>query len=274
MSQSIFITGCSSGIGKAAAIYFAQQGWQVAATMRSPEKETELQQHKRIHLFQLDVTDEASIEAAREAALKQLGTIDVVVNNAGYGTAGPFEAATQAQIKRQFDTNLFGLFDVTRAFIPHFREQKSGVFINISSIGGLVTFPTFSLYHASKWAVEGFSESLAFELGPFGIRIKIVEPGGVITDFGTRSLDILQEENVSAHYADTLEKVSAVFQDPERRKGYSSAEHIAEIIYQAAKDDSDQLRYVAGQDAIGMWETRKQMGDEAFRNMIRQNMLS
>ncbi len=274
MSQSVFITGCSSGIGKAAAIYFAQQGWQVAATMRSPDKETELQQHEGIHLFQLDVTDEASIEAARAAAIKQLGTIDVVVNNAGYGTAGPFEAATQAQIRRQFDTNLFGLFDVTRAFIPHFRAHKSGTFINISSIGGLVTFPTFSLYHATKWAVEGFSESLAFELGPLGIRMKIVEPGGVITDFGTRSLDILQEENVSAHYAPTLEKVSAVFQDPERRKGYSSAEHIAEIIYQAATDGSDQLRYVAGQDAIGMWETRKQMGDEAFRNMIRQNMLS
>ncbi|MEO1436911.1 MAG: SDR family NAD(P)-dependent oxidoreductase, partial [Bacteroidota bacterium] len=150
MSKNIFITGSSSGIGKATAKYFAEKGWGVAATMRRPEAEKDLNEIDNVKLYKLDVTDEATIERAVRKSIDHFGKIDVVLNNAGYGTAGPFEAATQKQIKRQFDTNLFGLMDVTRAFLPHFREHKDGLYMNVSSIGGLVTFPTFSLYHSTK----------------------------------------------------------------------------------------------------------------------------
>ena len=266
--KTIFITGASSGIGKAAAIYFQQQGWQVAATMRTPANEQEINQLDNVKLFQLDVTDENSIQKAVADSLATFGNIDVVLNNAGYGTVGAFEAATQEQIKRQFDTNLFGLMNVTRAFLPHFRSLKAGLFINISSIGGLVTFPVFSLYHATKWAVEGLSESLCYELGALGIGVKIVEPGGVKTDFGGRSLDWLINPALT-DYAPTLERMQAVFGNPERVANYSSAELIAAKVFEAATDGSTQLRYVVGADAVQMYESRKQIGDVAFMDMIK-----
>lgn len=148
--KSIVITGSSSGIGKATAKYFANKGWKVAATMRTPEKETELNLINGISLYQLDVTDEDSITQATERILADFGTVDVVLNNAGYGLMGPFEAATREQVKQQFDTNVFGLMSVTRAFLPHFRSNKAGLFLNVSSIGGRITFPFISLYHSTK----------------------------------------------------------------------------------------------------------------------------
>ncbi|MGD1844370.1 MAG: SDR family oxidoreductase [Salibacteraceae bacterium] len=272
MSKTILITGSSTGIGRATATYFANHGWKVAATMRTPEKESELQTHENIEVFRLDVTDQHSIDAAIASTIEAFGKIDVVLNNAGYGTAGPFEAATKDQVKRQFDTNLFGLFDVTRAALPHFRERKSGLFINISSIGGLVTLPTFSLYHSTKWAVEGFSESLAYELRPLGIHVKLVEPGGVSTDFAGRSLDFLQKEGLT-DYDPTIQKITALFSDPERSLSYSSGEQIAEVIFEAATDGKTQLRYLAGDDAKEFWAGRQQLGDDAFHGMITERFL-
>ena len=143
--KAIVITGSSSGIGKASAKYFAEQGWKVAATMRKPEKETELTQVENLSLYQLDVTDQESIDRAAGQILNDFERVDVVLNNAGYGLAAPFEAATREQIKRQFDTNVFGLMEVTRAFLPHFRANKAGMFLNVSSIGGRITFPLISL---------------------------------------------------------------------------------------------------------------------------------
>lgn len=270
--KTIFITGASSGIGKATAVYFQQKGWQVAATMRTPANEQDLHKLENVKLFALDVTDLASIEKAVADSIQAFGSIDVVLNNAGYGTVGAFEAATQEQIRRQFDTNLFGLMDVTRAFLPHFRSRKEGLFINISSIGGLVTFPTFSLYHATKWAVEGFSESLRYELGALGIGVKIVEPGGVKTDFGGRSLDWLHNPDLT-DYAPIIDKMKAVFGNPERLESYSSAESIAEKIFEASTDNTKQLRYVVGADAVQAYEARKQMGDASFMDMMQQRFL-
>jgi NADP-dependent 3-hydroxy acid dehydrogenase YdfG len=148
--KTIVITGSSSGIGQATAKHFAAQGWQVAATMRRPENETELAEIDNIKLYQLDVTDQASIDKAAAQILNDFETVNVVLNNAGYGLAGPVEAATPAQIRRQFDTNVFGLMEVTRAFLPHFRANKAGMFINVSSIGGRITYPFTSLYHSTK----------------------------------------------------------------------------------------------------------------------------
>ncbi|TAE45497.1 MAG: SDR family oxidoreductase [Cytophagales bacterium] len=272
MMKTVLITGASSGIGKATAVYFQQKGWQVIATMRNPTNEKELNTLKNVQVLQLDVTDEKSIENAVKKSLELFGNIDVVINNAGYGTLGAFEAATSEQIKRQFDTNLFGLMSVTKAFLPHFRSKKSGLFINISSIGGTMTFPLFSLYHATKWALEGFSESLNFELRELGIGVKIVEPGGVKTDFAGRSLDWLINPELT-DYNTTIEKIQKVFSNPEIANNYSEAAQIAAVIFEAATDDKKQVRYLAGVDAIQLFETRKNLGNEDFITMMKTNFL-
>ena len=268
MSKRIFITGASSGLGKASAKLFAERGWNVIATMRKPENETELNQLQKVHLLPLDVTNIAQIESTAQEA-QSLGKIDVVFNNAGYGLAGPFEGATDEQLTRQIETNLLGVMRVTKAFLPHFREQKSGTFITTTSIGGLVTFPFNSVYHATKWALEGWSESLAFELQAHNINVKTVSPGGIATDFAGRSLDITMHEA----YAEDVQKVMTVFRDPERQKNYSTSEAIAEVVYEAATDGKTKLRYPAGADAIMMYQQRNEVGDELFRKGISEMFL-
>ncbi|MEO1054639.1 MAG: SDR family oxidoreductase [Bacteroidota bacterium] len=265
MTKRIFITGASTGLGKATAKLFASKGWHVLATMRSPEKEEELDKLENVTLLPLDVTDVDQIKSAAEKAIA-IGSIDVVFNNAGYGLAGPFEGATDDQITRQLNTNLLGVMRVTQAFIPHFREKKSGLFITTTSIGGLITLPFNSVYHATKWGLEGWSESLAFELKPHGIGVKTVSPGGIATDFAGRSLDMTSHND----YNESMQKVLAVFMDPERQKNYSTAEQIAEVVFEAATDGKETLRYPAGEDAKAWYEQRKQAGDENFREGIRQ----
>jgi NADP-dependent 3-hydroxy acid dehydrogenase YdfG len=183
MEKVVLITGASSGIGKETAKLFQAKNWKVAATMRSPEKAEDLQKIVDLECLRLDVTDIESIKSAIAETLDKFGRIDAVVNNAGYGLIGPFEAATPEQIEKQFQTNVFGLMNVYREVLPYFREQRRGFIVNVASVGGRVTFPLYSLYHATKWAVEGFSESLQYELEQFNIRVKIIEPGPIKTDF-------------------------------------------------------------------------------------------
>ncbi len=184
--KTIFITGASTGLGKSTALLFAKNGWHVIATMRKPEQ-SDLTNHKNIELVALDVTNPKQITEVVQNVTKS-HSIDVVFNNAGYGLAGPFEGTEDAEIVRELDTNLLGTMRVTQAFIPYFRAKKHGLFINTTSIGGHVTFPFNSVYHATKWGLEGWSESLWFELSKFGIGIKTVAPGGILTDFAGRSL--------------------------------------------------------------------------------------
>ena len=157
--------------------------------MRSPGKETELTTFPNVVLLPLDITDSTQIERTVADTVRR-DVVDVVFNNAGYGMAGPLEGVTDEQMLRMVHTNLMGPIRVTKAFIPHFRARRSGLFINTTSIGGLITVPFNSMYHATKWALEGWSECMAFELGQFGIGMKILEPGGMKTDFFTRSFDI------------------------------------------------------------------------------------
>ena len=194
----------------------------------------------------------------------------MVLNNAGYGLVGPFEAATNEQIRRQFDTNVIGLMEVTRAFLPHFRANKAGMFLNVSSIGGRITYPLISLYHSSKWAVEGFSESLAFELRELGIQVKLIEPGGVATDFGGRSMTLAMSTELP-DYMPMVQKVMAAFG---ARGPASSAEQIAAGIYEATTDGKNQLRYLLGEDAKQNYAMREQVGDDAFMAGMRERMLS
>ncbi len=263
MAKTIFITGASSGLGKAAAILFASKGWNVVATMRKPEKETELTRIETIRLLPLDVTAPAQIRRIAQQVIEN-GGVDVVFNNAGYGLAGPLEGTSDEQLVDEINTNLLGVIRVTQAFIPYFRQKKSGLFITTTSIGGLVTFPFNSVYHATKWALEGWSESMAFELSKFNIGIKTISPGGIKTDFAGRSLVVAQHEA----YAEQVGRVFAAFSDPERQRRASTAEQIASVVYEAATDGKAQLRYVAGEDANALYAQRLQVGDETFRQGI------
>lgn len=263
--KTIFITGSSSGLGRAATKLFASRGWMVIATMRTPEKEEELSKLPGVALVPLDITDRRQIESA-VARAETLAAVDVVFNNAGYGMAGPLEALSDEQTVRMVSTNLMGPIRTTKAFLPHFRQRRAGLFINTTSIGGLMTVPFNSVYHATKWALEGWSESMAFELNQLGIGMKTVSPGGMKTDFFTRSFDVGRHPDYDAQ----LDKVMSAITDPKRMDSYSTPEQIAEVVYEAATDGKDQLRYVAGADAQATYALRQQLGDEAFRKAIRQ----
>ncbi|MEO0836542.1 MAG: SDR family oxidoreductase, partial [Cyanobacteria bacterium J06642_3] len=189
MSKTILITGASSGIGKATAQLFQAKGWHVVATMRNPEKETELTTLENVLVTKLDVLDAESINKSVQLGIEKFGKIDVLLNNAGYGAFGVLEATPTENIQRQFGVNVLGLLDVTKAILPHFRKNKAGILINVSSVGGKMTFPLGSLYHGTKFAVEGISEALSFELEAIGCKVKIIEPGAIKTDFASRSFD-------------------------------------------------------------------------------------
>lgn len=268
MSQTIFITGASTGLGRATALLFASKGWKVIATMRSPEKETELGKVPGVTVMGLDVTNPAQIAETAKAAVA-LGPIDVLFNNAGYGLAGAFEGATDAQLVDQLNTNLLGVMRVTQAFLPALREQGKGTIITTTSIGGLVAFPFNSVYHATKWGLEGWSESLAFELEPFGLKVKTIAPGGISTDFAGRSLVF----TTHPAYMEAIGKTMAAFSDPDRRSNGSTAEQVAQAVYDAVTDDADRITYVAGEDAKANYAQRLAVGIDKFRAGIRQMFL-
>ncbi len=264
--KTVFITGSSSGIGRAAVELFSKKGWNVAATMRNPGNETALRQLENVKLYKLDVLDESSVKAAVKQVLTDFGHIDVLVNNAGYGALGPFEAATREQIRKQFDTNVTGLLDVTQELLPHFRERKSGVIINISSVAGRVAFPLYSLYNGTKWAVEGFSESLQYELRQFGIRVKLVEPGPIKTEFDGRSKVVLQKNGLTA-YDDYSSKLFGNMSKATARA--SSAEEVAATIYKAATDNRNKLRYPVGGGAPMLLILRRIIPNSWFYGIMR-----
>jgi NADP-dependent 3-hydroxy acid dehydrogenase YdfG len=268
MKKTILITGASSGIGKATVIHFQKQGWNVIATMRKPEKETELNKLANIQLEKLDVLDLASIDQAIQNGIQKFGKIDALVNNAGYGAYGPLESFPRENIVKQFNTNVIGLMDVTRAIIPHFRENKNGVIVNISSIGGQMTFALGSLYHGTKFAVEGISESLHYEMSQIGVKVKIVEPGMIATNFGGRSFDFQAGE--IADYQPIIGALMKQWQNPENTS--SPASLVADVIYTAVTDDSEQLRYRAGDDAKFLLDSRKKMTDNEFFSMMNNQM--
>lgn len=265
MAKTILITGASSGIGLATALYFAEKGWAVAATMRDPSKANPILHHPQISLFALDVTDADSIALAVAGALTRYQKIDVLLNNAGYGLFGPIEALAGQQIQQQFATNLFGLINVTQQIIPAMRQAGQGLIINVSSIVGRFALPYASTYVATKFAVEGLSESMRYELEPFNIRVKMIEPGSIATEFGKGSKQIA----VSDPYRTSMSKFLAVF-----AKGESSGarpEEVAKVIYRAANDTGNRLRYLAKPGPF-FWMNRL-LPDAAWRRMLVKAMV-
>lgn len=269
MSRTAFITGASSGIGRATAQRFQSEGWNVVATMRSPEDGADLAALPHVVVTRLDVTDSSSISAAVADARATFGGIDVLVNNAGFGAYGALEVTDMEVIRRQFDTNVIGLLEVTKAVLPVMREQGSGVIVNISSVGGRMAFPLGSLYHGSKFAVEGLSEALTYELDPLGISVKVIEPGLVDTDFAGRSF-VLSIDPEGGAYQETVGSVLTAFAAVQAQ-GSASAMDVATAIYGAATDGARQLRYIVGEDAVATLGARASMDDVAFIDMMRGN---
>lgn len=268
MTQTIFITGASSGIGKATAHYFHDKGWNVVATLRDPAQAGDLAALPQVLVSRLDVTDAASVAAAVDAADERFGGIDVLLNNAGYGAYGPLEAFDMDGVRRQFDTNVIGLLEVTKAVLPGMRAQGKGVIVNISSIGGRMTFPLGSLYHGTKFAVEGLSEALHYELEPLGIRVKIVEPGMIATDFSGRSFDFRQTPELTA-YQPVVDKLFAVLGSPEMAATASPPSVVSEAIWAAVTDGTSRLRYTAGADAAAYMAARSAQDDATFIGSVK-----
>lgn len=266
MNKTILITGCSSGIGRMTAKHFHEKGWNVIATVRkNPENDTELNAMDNVLVTALDVTKMDTIEASVKTGIDKFGKIDVLLNNAGYGSYGTLEATPEHKIRMQFDVNVIGALMVTKAVLPYMRKQGEGIVINISSMGGKVSFPLGTLYHGSKFAVEGMSEALSFELAEIGVKVKMVEPGVINTNFATTSFDMNLDPSMT-EYKDFTNKVLKAFE-----AGADGSEPIlvADTIYQAATDGTDQLRYIAGPDAEQIIAARKQMGDPEYLALIR-----
>lgn len=268
MDATVLITGASSGIGEAAARHFQAHGWNVVATMRTPEKGQELAALEGVSVLRLDVNDPVSIDEAVTATLDRFGRLDVLVNNAGYALVGPFEAMDDEQIRRQFETNVFGLMRVTRAVLPILREQRSGTIVNVASIGGRLAFPLYSPYHGTKWAVEGFSESLQYELEPFGIRVRIVEPGPIRTDFYDRSMEVVGTDGFGVYDAFVEQAMSTMnAYGPQGRP----PEDVAEVIWHAATSSSRRMRYPVG--TKGLLVLRRLLPDRLFMALMRRIVL-
>ena len=246
--KTVLITGCSSGYGLETARYFHSQGWNVVATMRTPREDV-LPQSDRLRVLALDVTKPESIAAALEAC----GPIDVLVNNAGIGVIGAFEATPMATIREVFETNTFGVIAMTQAVLPQLRAQRSGVVVNVTSSVTLARMPFAAAYTASKMAIEGFTGSLAFELEAFNVRVKLVEPGyGPTTSF-TSNTGPRMEGLIPEAYAPFAERIFAAFTQP---AAVTTESDVAEVVWRAANDASGQLRFPAGADALALAQSR------------------
>ena len=264
--NTIFITGTSSGIGRATAKHFARNGWQVIAAMRHPERDTELSSLPNIRTVALDITDLPQIHDVVTDVLRR-GQVEVVFNNAGAGLVGPLEGTSDEQIVAQITTNLLGPIRVTQAFIPYFRERRSGLFINTTSLASLVATPFMSAYSASKAGLERWSFGMNLELNGFGIRVKTIIPGIVKTSFAANANAVS-----SAPYAEPMDTLMSVLGNPAALPMASEPEDIAKVVWQAATDGTDQIRYLADKFAQESAAGIGKHGEQAVQNAAREQL--
>jgi NAD(P)-dependent dehydrogenase (short-subunit alcohol dehydrogenase family) len=270
------VTGSSSGIGLETSFLLARDGFHTFATMRNVDKGKEIntiaaRETLPVKIIQLDVTDDISVKNAIQKILSEAGRIDVLVNNAGYGLGGAFEDSSMDEIKAQYETNVFGLMRVTHAVLPAMRKQESGIIVNISSGAGIGGFPGSSAYVSSKFAIEGLSESIAFELEPFGIRVILVEPGFIKTNFVNGMVTAKKAQHQHSPYLHMMQKIGANLQ--QMLENGSDAKLVAQVVLEAIKSKEPQLRYLAGKDMEAWTEARKSMSDTQFYNMTKQNLI-
>jgi len=265
--NTILVTGASSGFGKATVQLFAQAGWNVVATMRTPAQASfDGIDPARLLVTRLDVEDSASIDAAIAAGIATFGNIDVVVNNAGYGLFGIFEGMPRAAIAQQFATNVFGVMDVCRAILPHFRSRQAGTIINVSSGAGAIGFPMASLYSASKFALEGFSEGLSWEMAAVGIAVKLIEPGGAPeTGFMARAGAAGAQSEFIEDYAPFLQHIAPMYAGMGEAADKDAVAKVAAAIFTAATDGTSQLRYTPTNDIEPFLQARRSASEEQYR---------
>ena len=270
------VTGSSSGIGYATSLLLARKGFYTYASARNIDKSASLgsianTERLPLKLIQLDVTDDSSIKAALEKIVLEKGRIDVLVNNAGYGLFGAFEDLTLDEIKAQFETNFFGVIRVTQHVLPTMRIQGGGgVIVNVSSINGRVAFPVISAYVSTKFATEGLSESIAYELGPFGIKVILIEPGAIGSNFMKGSVLPKRALDPQSPYSELVKKVSAKISSD--HENATQPEEVAKAIVDAISTEKPEFRYVVGNDAVSLSEARKNMSFSEFQKMITQNI--
>ena len=267
------VTGSSSGIGHEIALILARNGFLTYATMRDLQKNSKLKSIKDeenlpLEFIQLDVTDENSVKTAVQKIYDDVGRIDMLINNAGYGLTGAFEDLSIDEIKTQFETNFYGLIRTTQAILPIMRNQKSGIIVNMSSGAGRFGFPMGSAYVSTKFAVEGLSESLSYEVEPFGIRVILIEPGMIKTDFSNASIMAKKSIDPNSSYAPLMKNMQTGFN--KLLENASSPQLVAQITLDAMTSDKPNLRYLAGKDVEQWVEAKKKMSDEEFHDMIKQ----
>src|SRR5919197_4321270 len=268
------VTGSSSGIGYETSLELARNGFLTYATMRNLNNSENIKlvatkENLPIRINQLDVTDDVSVQNAVQAISSETGRIDVLVNNAGYGLNGAFEDLAMDEIKAQYETNVFGLIRTTQTVLPIIRKQKSGVIINISSAAGRFGYPGGSAYVSTKFAVEGLSESMSYELEPFGIKVVVVEPGVIRTNFVTVVAKKSQDQN--SPYSQMMQKIATSFEG--MMKNSSSPELVAKVVLNAVTSENPNLRYLAGKDLEAWLDSKRNMSDEAFHKMMKQNLM-
>jgi NAD(P)-dependent dehydrogenase (short-subunit alcohol dehydrogenase family) len=270
------VTGSSSGIGFETSLMLARAGFNTYASMRNLEKSkniTEIAKKEKLPLqvVQLDVNNDGSVKDAIVKIIKVDKRIDVLINNAGYGLFGSVEDTSIEEIKAQFETNFFGVVRVTQQVLPLMRRQNSGTLVNVSSVGGRIGLPALSAYHSTKFALEGLSESIAFELEPFGIRVVIIEPGVIRTNILNSSSSAKKALDPKSPYFSPSQKLNDNFRSMMESESSSSPEEVATVILQAVTSENPQLRYSVGDDAANLIHARENMLDKEFRKMIMKN---
>ena len=276
MNQVALITGCSSGIGYETALMLARKGFHTFATMRDTKKSDSLaktseKEKLALKILELDVNDYTSIENAINRVKSEARRIDVLINNAGYGLVGFFEDLTLDEIRNQFETNFFGTLNITKKVIPTMRLQKSGTIVNISSGAGQVGFPGISAYVSTKFAVEGFSESLTYELSPFGIKVIIIEPGVIKSNFFSNCIISEQSTKNESPYSRSLDKIQKNIGLMQEHA--TSPTDVAKMILQVLSSDEPKQRYIVGNDVAMILEAKRNLSDLEFKKMMMQNII-
>ncbi len=268
MRPTIVITGVSSGLGQATAQRFVAGGWNVVGTVRRAEALDQAPLHSQLRTVLLDVRDADAVARLPHQALDAFGRVDALVNNAGYYQVGPLESSTSQQIRAQFDTNLFGLIDVTKAFVPTFRQQRSGVIVNISSISAENGYPFTAVYGASKAAVATLSESLNVELAPFAVSVKAIFPG-------THATKIFTKVDVAPDIPDDYRPLVERFTSEQAALAGSPPESVAEVVWTAVTDGrQDKVRYYAGPDATGIPRAKRLLGQDRYFAFVKRAILN
>ncbi|HEY6885998.1 MAG TPA: SDR family oxidoreductase [Nitrososphaeraceae archaeon] len=271
------VTGTSTGIGYETSLMLARNGFLTYATMRNLNKSENIKliatkEKLPIHVKQLDVTNDVSVKNAVQTILSETGRIDVLVNNAGYVLSGAFEDLAMDEVKAQYETNVFGLIRTTQAVLPTMRNQKSGIIVNISSAAGRFGYPAGSAYVSTKFAVEGLSESMSYELEPFGIKVVVVEPGVIRTNIFNSVVVAKKSQDPNSPYSQIMQKMATGFEEM-LKNASSSADLVAKVVLSAVTNENSNIRYLAGKDVETWLDGKRNMSDEEFYKMIKQNLM-